>query len=87
MKKFFCYLLFLVILIGSFAYYNSKKIITITVKKTESVQYNKTHKYLVYTEKKGVFENTDTIIFNKYNSSDLQNLLEEGKTYKDFGKR
>ena len=37
-------------------------------------------KYLVFAENE-VFENTDTILFMKFNSSDLHNSLEVGKCY------
>lgn len=38
-------------------------------------------KYLVFTNK-GVFENTDSWVVGKCNSSDVQNKLEPGKCYK-----
>ncbi len=38
-------------------------------------------KYLVFTNK-GVFENTDSLVVGKCNSSDVQNKLEPGKCYK-----
>lgn len=38
-------------------------------------------KYLVFTNK-GVFENTDSWVVGKCNSSDVQNKLEKGKCYK-----
>jgi hypothetical protein len=40
-----------------------------------------TDKYLVFTNK-GVFENTDSLVVGKCNSSDVQNKLEPGKCYK-----
>lgn len=38
-------------------------------------------KYLVFTENE-TFENTDELIFFKFNSSDIQGTIEEGNTYK-----
>ena len=37
-------------------------------------------KYLIYTDK-GVFENTDTIWYLKYNSSDIYGQLDEGELF------
>lgn len=39
------------------------------------------HKYLVFT-KNETFENTDAILFWKFDSSDVQGHLEKGKTYR-----
>lgn len=45
-------------------------------------------KYLIFTSE-GVYEDTDSLFFFKFNSSDLYNKLEEGKTYncKTYGFR
>jgi hypothetical protein len=38
-------------------------------------------KFIVYTDE-GVFENTDSFLFFKFNSADIQNSLKPGKEYK-----
>jgi hypothetical protein len=66
-------------------YYSNKETITFTVKdkqiKMRGSGENKEDVYMIYTDK-GVFENTDDIFLGKWNSSDIQNDLEIGKTYK-----
>ncbi len=37
-------------------------------------------KYMIYTDN-GVFENTDSLLNGKFNSSDIYNELEVGRTY------
>lgn len=64
--------------------YNTDTYITKTVKKSERVQgrdANSGAKYLIFTEDE-VLENTDTVWYWKYNSSDIYSLIEPGKTYK-----
>ena len=41
---------------------------------------NMDSKYLVFTDGE-VFENSDNLIFTKFNSSDIQSQLEVGKSY------
>lgn len=53
---------------------------TITINKTERIAEDKSARYLVFTNK-GVYENTDSFWNGKFNSSDLYNQLEAGKTY------
>ena len=55
---------------------------TITVKKLEQVKKSDTGKYLVFTERGEVFEITDTVMFGRWDSSDLYGRMEPGKTYK-----
>jgi len=66
-------------------YYSNKETITFTVKdkqiKMRGVGKDSEDVYMIYTDK-GVFENTDDIFLGKWNSSDIQNDLEIGKTYK-----
>jgi len=66
------------------AYYNSVERILITVKDKEQIVsgYGKdmSSKFIIYSENE-VFENTDEIIFSKFNSADFQNNIEIGKTY------
>ena len=53
-----------------------------TINKTERVtdKDGKTSRYLVFTDK-GVFENTDSLFYLKYHSSDIYNQLASGKKY------
>lgn len=57
--------------------------ITVTEKESITVGDNKRieNKYLIFTENE-VFENTDSIIYGKYDSSDFQRKLKVGETYK-----
>lgn len=54
----------------------------ITVKKTERIVSpdGKSSKYLIYAED-GVYENTDNVFRMKFNSADVYNQLQNGKTY------
>jgi hypothetical protein len=61
--------------------YGTQDTATITVKKTIQKRSGETDRYLVFTEKHGVFENTDSFWLFKFNSSDVQGELGEGKTY------
>ena len=66
-------------------YYLSSETIEITIKDKERITtgnaQNLESKFLVYTTTE-VFENTDSLLYFKFNSSDFQNNLEVGKTYK-----
>jgi len=68
------------------AIWNSSEDVIVTVKKTESIVVNDNDnkgtksKYLVYTDGE-VFENVDSWLYLKFNSSDVQNELTEGVTY------
>lgn len=66
-------------IIQPIAYAYSDTTTTITTKKLE--HHGGDDKYLVFTENE-VFENTDSLMFWKFNSSDIYNEMEEGKTYK-----
>lgn len=67
------------------AYYISSETVEITIKDKESITTGSgkdiRSKFIVYTENE-VFENTDSWLFVKFNSSDYQNKLEVSKTYK-----
>lgn len=63
------------------AYVASGNTARFTVKQTEYVVRNGQGRYLIFTEGGEVLENTDTILYGKWDSSDLQSNLEEGKTY------
>jgi hypothetical protein len=49
-------------------------------------RYNEQDKYLIFTKLSNgevrVFENTDSLIEGKFNSSDVYGSIEKGKTYK-----
>ena len=55
--------------------------VTATVKDKESVRKGGDNTYLIFTDK-GVFENDDSLLRGKWNSSDFYNAIEIGKTYK-----
>lgn len=65
-----------------FFYYSSEDMTEITVKNKERVNYEKSSKYLIYTEDNRVFENTDSALYGKFNSSNLYARLEAGKCYR-----
>lgn len=64
--------------------YTTDEIVTITIKDKERIVTGSgdtlSSKYLIYTDN-GVYENTDTIWYWKWNSSDVYNNLEVGETY------
>lgn len=64
--------------------YSTDEIVSFTVKDKERVVTGSgdsiSSKYLVYTDN-GVYENTDTVWYWKWNSSDVYNELEVGKNY------
>ena len=64
----------------SFPYYSSR-VVEITVTGKEITASNKGGHYLVFTNKE-TFKNVDSFAYLKYNSSDIQGKLEEGKAYK-----
>src|SRR5210317_1801436 len=67
------------------SYYASTETIEITVKDKERITTGRgkdmESKFLVYAEGE-VFENTDSKLYLKFNSADLQNELEVGNSYK-----
>jgi len=63
-------------------WYNSQEIVTITVENKDIKAGNKSSKYLIWTKENEVFENVDSFLFGKFNSSDLYGQIEVGKTYK-----
>lgn len=80
----FVVLSFLFLGMGGFIAHGTQETITITVTDTERIVTGSgetlSSKYLVFTETE-TFENTDTLWFGKWNSSDLQGQLRPGKTY------
>ena len=70
-----------VLAVGSgVVYRNTAETVEITVIEKERVISNDESKYLIFTEDE-VFENTDTFVFLKFNSSDLYRDLRVGETY------
>lgn len=60
--------------------FNNLNYTTIKVKNKERTCYSDRNcKYLIYTENE-VFENTDSWMDQKYNSADIYNQLDSGKT-------
>ncbi len=65
----------------TFSYHKSQDQVQATIQKTERVcDSDQNCRYLVFT-KSEVFENTDSVIFLKFNSSDFHANLEPNKTY------
>ena len=66
------------------AYYTSCETVEITITDKERITTgsgeNISSKFIVYGENE-VFENTDSWLYLKFSSSDVQNKLEVGKTY------
>ena len=79
-----CSLIFILILVG--IYFNithkisNEEVITITVIYKEIKGSESGDKYLIYT-KNEVFENTDNILLQKFNSSDIFGQLIVDSTY------
>ena len=78
-------ILFLLLLVAKpVAYHSSSEAVIITVTEKERINTatgeTTSSKYLIFTDEE-VFENTDKIIFGKWNSSDVQGKLKKGKTY------
>lgn len=61
--------------------YTTQDYVTFTVDKAERVSDRTSSRYLVFTENE-TFENTDSIAFFKFNSSDIYGQINEGKIYK-----
>ncbi len=66
---------------GIFLTFNSVDYPTITIKDKERITEDDNSYYLIFTEEE-VFKNTDALLFGKFDSSDVYNKLEIGKTYK-----
>lgn len=61
--------------------YMTQDNVTFTVKKAERVSYGESSRYLIFAQDE-TFENTDSIAFFKFNSSDIYGQINEGKTYR-----
>lgn len=85
-KYAFYAILAVIILFGySSSYYMSSEVIEVKIKDKERATTgsgeNISSKFIVYSENE-VFENTDSWLFMKFDSSDIQNDLSIGETYK-----
>ncbi len=67
------------------AYFETETMVDVTVQKTERVSYgsgdNIQHMYLVYTDH-GTFKCTDSLVYGKFNSSDVYGSLQQGHRYR-----
>lgn len=77
------------IIINSTFYIGNKQEKIVVIKKLEIKPYKDDSKYLVFTENNGIFEITDSIIYMRFDSSDMFNKFEIGRKYKitTYGKR
>lgn len=78
-------LVVLVLSAKAFFAYGTDEYVTFTVTDKERIVNNTSEgtrsKYLVFTDK-GTFENTDSLFYWKWNSSDLYGRIRKGETYK-----
>ena len=81
-KVLFVILILVAIFIYPIAYRSSGDYATFTVKDKERITEDRDSYYLIFTEDGEVFENDDSLLFWKWNSSDVYGELEVGKTYK-----
>lgn len=62
--------------------YSNQEIIEITVKEKYIKNYNKSSKYIIVDDKREAYQITDLLFKGKFNSTDIYNSLDIGKTYK-----
>ena len=72
---------FLTIFVSIYYYYTSQTEQTIFVKHKERIAESNGGAYLIFTPNE-VFEDCDSYLFLKFNSSDIYNMLEKGKYYR-----
>ncbi len=81
----FCLFLTSCIFSYPIAYRGSEATLTITIADKERITVRCgeviSNKYIVFSEKGEVFENTDSILYLKFSSSDVQGHLKIGKEY------
>ena len=72
-------------IIGGVSLYTHTSEYTITITNKERVYQSEDSKYLVFGEDVNgsslVFENTDSLFYGKWNSSNIQGQFKEGNTY------
>lgn len=56
------------------------EVVTFTVTDKERITEDDSSKYLIFTDIE-TFENTDTVFYWKFNSSDIYGKIKEGNTY------
>lgn len=73
---------FILFLVGFSAYYayGTDKYLDIEINHTERVQDGDSSRYLIYTKNHGVLQNTDSLWYWKFRSSDIYNDLVNAKT-------
>lgn len=81
MKTIITIIVALLLGVVAYSYINSAETISIKVVEKERVQDGESSKYLIFAEEE-VFENTDSILFLKWNSSDIYRDLQPGEIYK-----
>ena len=85
LKPFGLLAIVLILIVYMTIYYNTQEVVNITVTGKERVITGSgdsmSSKYLVFTETE-TFKNTDSMIFGKWNSSDLYSKLREDQQYK-----
>lgn len=69
-----------ILAIGLIAYLTDEWV-EVYVKDKERITESQSGKYLIFTDKE-VFENTDSILYWKFNSSDFYSEIEKEQTYK-----
>ncbi len=84
MRKLILFVIFALIMLYPSLYWFSSEEVTITIKDKERVVTGSgeemSSKYLIYSETE-VFENTDSWLYFKFNSSDVYGGLQYEKTY------
>lgn len=61
--------------------YSSEQTIDVVVNKTERVRSGQSDTYLVFTENE-TFQNSDSLLYGKFNSSDFHGRLKDGQKYR-----
>ncbi len=78
---FFILGIFLLLIVGTiYLSYDSVDEIRITIKNKERINKGTDSYYLIFTENE-VFQNKDSLLFMKFDSSDVYNNLDIGETY------
>lgn len=81
MNKLYAVILIALMLAGATLSYTTVGQVQFTVEEKERINSKEDSKYLIFTDK-GVFENTDSLMHLKFNSSDLYGKLKVGESYR-----
>lgn len=77
-------MIFIAFMLNILYQYGTINNVNLTVNKSErvctSIGEDQSCKYLIFADA-GVFENTDTLLHFKFNSSDIYNQMKEGEAY------